>query len=78
MHVCKDPAKTAAATNDAENNNVVSPRDLLLEEIKCNSLKMFIVCIFTLSLSTEQRAKGSFFAYPDIYIHIRPLTFTFI
>ena len=27
-------AKTAATTNDADNNNVVSPRDLLLEEMK--------------------------------------------
>ena len=27
-------AKTAAATKDADNNNVVSPRDLLLEEMK--------------------------------------------
>ena len=27
-------AKTAAAANDADNNNVVSPRDLLLEEMK--------------------------------------------
>ena len=27
-------AKTAAATNDAGNNNIVSPRDLLLEEMK--------------------------------------------
>ena len=28
-------AKTVAASNDADNNNVVSPRDLLLEEMKC-------------------------------------------
>ena len=28
-------AKTAAATNDVDNNNIVSPRDLLLEEMKC-------------------------------------------
>ena len=28
-------AKTAAAKNDADNNSVVSPRDLLLEEMKC-------------------------------------------
>ena len=27
-------AKTVAASNDADNNNVVSPRDLLLEEMK--------------------------------------------
>ena len=27
-------AKTAAATKDADNNNVVPPRDLLLEEMK--------------------------------------------
>ena len=27
-------AKTANATNDADNNNIVSPRDLLLEEMK--------------------------------------------
>ena len=27
-------AKTAAATKDADNNNVVPPQDLLLEEIK--------------------------------------------
>ena len=27
-------AKTAAAKKDADNNNVVSPRDLLLEEMK--------------------------------------------
>ena len=26
--------KTAAASNDANNNNVVSPQDLLLEEMK--------------------------------------------
>ena len=27
-------AKTAAATKDADNNNAVAPRDLLLEEMK--------------------------------------------
>ena len=27
-------AKTAVTTNDVDNNNVISPRDLLLEEMK--------------------------------------------
>ena len=38
-------AKTAAATNDAGNDNVVSPRDLLLEEMKC----------FYLSVNSSQK-----------------------
>ena len=33
-------AKTDAATNDADNDNVVSPRDLLLEEMKCFYLRV--------------------------------------